>query len=148
LELSFVTQVRISFSLTTDREDVRRHYEPHCESLEERLGSMAALRDAGLQVSATLAPLLPCDPERLARLACEATAGDLIGDPLHVRATKKHGATTRQAAFRIADHHPGHGLWFDPEFQNEAVRRIDAVAAGYNRKFLTGPAGFRILTVN
>ena len=137
----------VSFSLTTDREDVRRLYEPHCEPLSERLEAIAALRGAGVRVHATLAPLLPCDPENLARLACEATEGDLVGDPLHVRATKKQGATTRQAAFRIAECH-SHAEWFEPDFQAQAVRRIASVAAAHGRQFLTGPAGFRILTVN
>ncbi|HJY05395.1 MAG TPA: hypothetical protein VJ323_03715, partial [Bryobacteraceae bacterium] len=31
-ELSRLTTLRVSFSITTDREDVRRRYEPHCES--------------------------------------------------------------------------------------------------------------------
>jgi len=40
-------------------------------------------------------PLLACDPEVMARAALEASNRDLIGDPLHIRATKRHGATTR-----------------------------------------------------
>jgi DNA repair photolyase len=138
----------VSFSLTTDDDSVRSLYEPHCEPLFERLAAIAALRRAGVRVHATLAPLLPCDPERLAQLACEATEGDLVGDPLHLRSTKKQGATTRQAAFRIAERHPGHGPWFESEFQAQAVRRITAVASTYGRKFITGPEGFRLLTLN
>jgi DNA repair photolyase len=146
-ELASRTAVRVSFSLTTDREDIRRLYEPHCEPLTDRLAAIAALRRAGIVTHATLAPMLPSNPEELARLACEATATDLIGDPLHVRAVKKTGATTRDAAFKISNHH-GHGAWFDPDFQMEASRRMAAVAATYQRKFLTGPEGFRLLTVN
>ncbi len=56
--------------------------------IEERLETVRALRDAGIETYATLAPLLPCDPEALARAALEATGRDLIGDPLHVRAVK------------------------------------------------------------
>lgn len=146
-ELAAVTAVRVSFSLTTDREEIRRLYEPHCEPLAERLTAIRTLRAAGISTHATLAPLLPSNLETLAALACEATEGDLIGDPLHVRAVKKNGATTRDQAFRIADHHR-HGEWFDPGFQMEAARRIAAVAAAHQRKFLTGPEGFRLLTVN
>ena len=148
VELSAQTEVRVSFSLTTDREEIRRCYEPHCEPLTDRLAAIAALRAAGIRTFATLAPLLPSNPETLARLACEATAEDLVGDPLHIRAVKKQGATTRDAAFRIADQHPDHRAWFDPKFQAETVQRIAAVAATYQRKFLTGPQGFRLLTGN
>lgn len=147
-ELSTLTEVRVSFSLTTDLEQVRRLYEPHCEGLAARLEAISRLRSAGLCVHATLAPLLPSNPEVLARLACEATERDLIGDPFHVRATKRHGATTRDAAFRIADRHDGHAQWFEPEFQQQALLRIAAVAKEFGRTFLAGPQGFRLLTVN
>jgi len=147
VELLSELKACVSFSLTTDDETTRRLYEPHCEPLAERLAAIAALRRAGVKVHATLAPLLPCNPEKLARIACEATEGDLVGDPLHVRGTKKKGAITRRAAFRIAVKHD-QGEWFDPDFQAQVVRRIASVAAAYGRQFLTGPAGFRILTVN
>jgi hypothetical protein len=99
------------------------------------------LRDAGIVVFATLAPLLPCDPEALAAQAMDATDTDLIGDPFHIRSTKKSGATTRWQAVKIAEHH-GHTEWFDPEFQNTIVERIRRAAGARGRKFATGPEGF------
>lgn len=141
LELNRLTTLRVSFSITTDREDIRRLYEPHCEPIAERLETVRALREAGIATHATLAPLLPCDPERLARLALEATDLDLIGDPLHVRAVKRHGATTREAAEKVSSIH-GHMEWYDPEFQRDVVRRIGRVAAAAGRRFGVGPQGF------
>jgi len=138
------TCLRISFSVTTNREDVRRIYEPLCEPIEQRLAAIRALRDAGLEVYATLAPLLPCDPEALAEAALEASGRDLIGDPLHVRAVKRHGATTREAAWRISRKR-GFSDWLDPEFQREAVCRIQRRARAAGREFETGPRGFRRL---
>src|SRR5207244_553532 len=64
--LTRLTTLRVSFSITTDRDDVRRLYEPHCPPPAERLDTVRALRDAGIETYATLAPLLPCDPEALA----------------------------------------------------------------------------------
>ena len=138
---------RVSFSLTTDDESVRRSYEPHCDSLDARLNAIKRLREAGIRVHATLAPLLPCDPIRLARQALDATGRDLVGDSLHVRAVKPRGATTREAAFRIAEHHDGHAKWFDPEFMHGVYCTIASEAAKRGLKFLTGPAGFRLLTL-
>ncbi len=43
------TTVRISFSLMTNRDNVRRLCEPHCETMTERLKAMGRLRDAGLE---------------------------------------------------------------------------------------------------
>ncbi len=139
--LAAKTKLRVSFSITTDREDVRRRYEPHCEPMAERLRAIRALRGAGLTVHATLAPLLPCNPEELAEKALDATDTDLIGDPLHVRAVKLRGATTRDAAVRLAERF-GEQSWLDPEFQADVIERIRAVAARAGRRFGVGPEGF------
>jgi len=142
--LSRQTTLRVSFSITTDREDVRKLYEPHCASFEERLDTVRSLRGAGIETYATLAPLLPCDPEALARAAMKATGRDLIGDPLHVRAVKPSGATTRDAAWKISAAH-GHDNWLDPAFQATIIERIQREARKAGHDFETGPRGFSIL---
>ena len=91
--LAALPGARVSFSLTTNREEVRRWYEPHCAPLAERVGAMKALRAAGIRVFATLAPVLPCDPDALVDAALEASNEDVIADPFHVRQVKKQGAT-------------------------------------------------------
>lgn len=133
--------LRVSFTVTTDREEVRRLYEPLCASIEERLAAIRVLRDAGIETYATLSPLLPCDPETLARMAIEATGRDLIGDPLHVRSAKPRGATTRDAAWRISEVR-GFTEWLDGDFQNGVVERIRLAAQEAGREFAVGPGGF------
>jgi DNA repair photolyase len=146
LELLKRARARVSFSITTNRDDIRRLYEPHCSTFEERLGVVRTLREAGIEAYATLAPLLPCDPVELAQAALDASRRDLIGDPLHIRATKSHGATTRDAAFRIsAVHH--HGDYFDAVHQARVVEQIDAVAREAGFTFTTGPRGFARLAL-
>ncbi len=146
-ELARRTAVRVSFSLTTNRESIRRLYEPHCATFDERLATIAALRAAGIETFATLAPLLPSDVEELASAAIAATTHDLVGDPLHVRAVKRQGATTRDAAHRIATIH-GHQAWFEPQFQATVVETIQRVAQAANRRFATGPEAFSWLAQN
>jgi DNA repair photolyase len=140
------TTLRVSFSITTNREEIRKLYEPLCAPIPERLDVIRALRGAGIETYATLAPLLPCDPEALAECAVEASGRDLIGDPLHIRAAKPRGATTREAAFRVsaANHHQ---QWFDAEFQSEIVDRIQATARSLGHRFATGPSGFATLAL-
>lgn len=139
--LSSRTRLRVSFSVTTNREDVRRLYEPHSARFAERLEVIGTLREAGIETYATLAPLLPCDPEELALLTLETSRRDLIGDSLHVRAVKRHGATTREAALRVSAAH-GFTPWLDAEFQAEIVDRIRATAQAMGYGFATGPVGF------
>ena len=142
--LSKRTQLRVSFSITTNREDIRKLYEPHCAPLDVRLETIRRLRQAGITTFATLAPILPCDPEELARLALEASEQNIIGDPLHIRAVKPHGATTREAAIAISSRHD-FSPWLDPEFQDEVVRRIQRAVTAGGRQFAIGPEGFRWL---
>ena len=141
VELSRRTTLRVSFSITTNRESVRKLYEPHCATIDCRLKAIHELRRAGITTFATLAPILPCDPEELARIALEATDQDIIGDPLHIRSVKPHGATTREAAYAISAKH-GFSAWLEPEFQREVIERIGYTVGHAGRKFATGTEGF------
>ena len=142
--LARLPNVRVSFSLTTNREDVRRWYEPHCAPLAERVAAMHALRAAGIRVFATLAPILPCDPEVLADAALEASSENIIGDPFHVRAVKHHGATTRPQAERVSAAH-GFEQWHEPVFQREIAARIGERVRAAGRQFAIGAEAFRWL---
>jgi len=144
-ELARRTTLRVSFSLTTNREQIRRIYEPHCAPIEQRCDTLRRLREAGIDTFATLAPLLPCDPEELAQWALDATDRDVIGDALHIRSVKPNGATTRSVAFAISERHHD-SAWLDAEFQAEAATRIRRVINKAGRRFATGPEGFRWLT--
>jgi len=138
------TRLRVSFSLTTDREDIRRLYEPLCAPVQDRLDAIRRLNEAGVPAYATLAPLLPCNPEALLDSVLEATPCDIICDPFHVRAVKTTGATTREQALRISERR-GHSRWHDPEFQTEIVERLRIRARSAGRTLETGVAGFRLL---
>jgi len=141
VELSRQTTLRVSFSITTNREAVRKIYEPHCATIDSRLKAIGELRKAGITTFATLAPILPCDPEELAHIVLNATDQDVIGDPLHVRSVKPRGATTREAAFAISGKH-GFAEWLDPGFQSEVVERIGRTVHRTGRRFATGTEGF------
>jgi DNA repair photolyase len=141
VELSRRTTLRVSFSITTNRESVRKLYEPHCTTIDCRLKAVGELRRAGIATFATLAPLLPCDPEELAHLALVATDQHVIGDPLHIRSVKPRGATTREAAFGISDKH-GFAEWLKPAFQRDVVERIASAVHSAGRRFATGTEGF------
>jgi DNA repair photolyase len=127
IELLKAAKARVSFSITTDRDEIRQLYEPHATPIEERFETIRALRAAGIETFATLAPILPCNPERLVRLAMDATEHPIIADPFHVRATKALGATTRDAAVRISEKN-GFGEWHQPEFQAKVLARMASVA--------------------
>ena len=144
-ELAKRTRLRISFSITTDREDIRRLYEPHCESVSDRVQAMRTLRDAGIAVHCTLAPILPCDPAGLADLALESTSRGVVADPLHTREGKPSGATTRPEALRLSVAR-GFQEWHRAEFQSDVLDTIRSRVESAGRAFGVGESGFRMLT--
>jgi DNA repair photolyase len=139
------TDLRISFSITTDEEAVRRKFEPRCESIAQRVDAVRVLVEAGLDVYITLAPILPCTPAAVAALLADLTPNPVIGDPFHIRATKKSGATTRQTALEVLSKYESLE-WVDAEFQSGLVEQLRKEFAARGREFATGPAAFRWLT--
>ncbi len=144
-ELMERTRLRVSFSLTTDRDDIRKLYEPHCESVEARVHAMQSLVEAGIPVHCTLAPILPCNPSRLAELALKATARGVIADPLHSRDGKPLGATTRPHALQISRVR-GFEQWHRSRLQSEVLSSIRCRVEAEGRDFGVGEDGFRMLT--
>ncbi len=144
LELSRQTRLRVSFSLTTDCDEVRRLYEPHCDAIQERLRVISCLSDVGIAVYCTLAPLLPCDPVRLAEAALGVTRHGVIADPLHSRDGKPRGATTRPEGLRVSEAN-GYEQWHAPGFQAGVVAAIRSRVEAAGREFGAGTAGFRML---
>ena len=143
-DLAAKTQLSISFSLTTDRDHVRRYYEPHCDPIEDRVRTIQALEDAGIAVHCTLAPILPCNPERLADLALGCSSRAVIADPLHTRQGKPLGAVTRPEALRISQVR-GFQRWHDLTFQRDILRLLRRRVEAAGRVFGVGVEGFRML---
>jgi hypothetical protein len=140
------TRLRVSFSITTDDERIRRFYEPHCDSIERRFETVSLLRESGIETFVTLAPLLPCDPDHLLDRVLHVTPSPIVCDPLHTRSGKPRGATTRESAARISER-LGYAEWHDPEFQKFTVARMAARAEAAGRVFATGSAAFQLLTL-
>jgi DNA repair photolyase len=138
------TSLRVSFSVTTDRDDVRRIFEPHCAPIGERWRTIQLLSDAGIETSVALAPILPCDPEALVEQAIACSRGPLVADPFHVRSVKRSGATTQAAAVAICERY-GWADWLEPAFQNETLARMRIRAQAAGRGFGHGPSGFGLL---
>lgn len=138
------TAIRVSFSITTDRDDVRRIFEPLCAPVEERWRVVETLQAAGIETSVAIAPILPCDPEAMIAAAVRYSNGPIVADALHVRAVKRPGATTRDAAIAICDRY-GWNDWLEPAFQRDAVARMADAAKAAGRLFGFGPPGFGLL---
>jgi DNA repair photolyase len=68
------SSVAVSFTIETNRDEVRRQITPASPSIERRLKTLETLTGAGLRTQAAISPILPCDAEIFADLiAARAT---------------------------------------------------------------------------
>lgn len=65
---AFGNRLQVGVSLTTNCDDIRCEFEPFAPSIERRLNLIRTLSKEGIRVYASVAPLLPCDPDELAAL--------------------------------------------------------------------------------
>ena len=65
-ELSKKTSVLVSYSIHTDREDVKNIFEPKAPSLLDGLEGLKLYFDAGIETRLSCMPILPLDPKNFA----------------------------------------------------------------------------------
>ncbi len=78
---SFGDRLEVYISITTDNDDIRKIFEPHAPSIPRRLEALRALKSSGIRTGASISPLLPCDPYKLADLLSNAVDAVYI-DPI------------------------------------------------------------------
>lgn len=99
-----VGDVQVNLTVTTDDEDVRRTFEPHCPSNEQRLGAARELRSRGVRTCITLTPLLWVnDPESFAKRLLATGVSSFIMQPFHLQRGKFVAGTRDSALGLMAD---------------------------------------------
>jgi DNA repair photolyase len=87
--------VEVGLSIPTDREDIRKIFEPSATPISARIKALKKLKEEGIKTYAFIAPLLPLNPENLARLLDPVTDYvilDNLNYPWKVSSIiKKHG---------------------------------------------------------
>ncbi|MNE21188.1 hypothetical protein D3C80_1143390 [compost metagenome] len=56
---SLGNKVRVSMTVETDREDIRKYFSPYAPPITARLKALRTLADAGIPAQAAIAPILP-----------------------------------------------------------------------------------------
>lgn len=59
LLLRLEDRVRVSMTVETDREDIRKHFTPDAPPIQARFKTLQLLKEAGVPTQATIAPMLP-----------------------------------------------------------------------------------------
>jgi DNA repair photolyase len=128
-------RVVVALSVTTDREDVRRVFEPKCPPIRHRVAALAALHHAGIRTQASLSPLLPSNVDALADLV------EPHCDWIVVQALKqgRHGARTPRHAQELV----ASGGWQGWLPGGDEVRRAMArLRDRFGDRYHEGQAGF------
>ena len=132
--------VLASVTVTTDREDVRRLLEPDSPSLALRVEVLARLRGAGVRTQAAVAPLLPCDPERLAR-ELDPVVDRVVVDDFFLG----DGAGGRRSLMALEQlRAAGHESYTHPGYAEEALRVLRAILGP--ERVVVSQAGFADLS--
>lgn len=57
--------ISVGLSITTDKEEVKKLFEPHSPSIRARIEALKTLHDSGITTYTFIGPMLPLNPERL-----------------------------------------------------------------------------------
>jgi DNA repair photolyase len=145
--LARIPTVLASVTIATDDETVRRAFEPNAPGTRLRLEALARLRAAGVRTQVAVSPLLPCDPERFARLL-DPVADRVVLDDFY----RGDGARGRRSEAALAKlRRLGFAAWAEPGYADEALEvfrrvlgpgRVKHSCAGFNDlSFLAWRAG-------
>lgn len=119
-------KVRVSMTVETDREDIRKHFTPGAPPIGARLKTLQLLTDAGVPVQATIAPVLPSSerfPETLKKLVSRVCVDDyFMGDGSGGRRTKNLGIYALYEEIGLED-------WYDPSAYRLVYDRLLQVFA-------------------
>jgi DNA repair photolyase len=96
---SFGDGLRVGVSITTDDDAIRKKFEPRAPSISRRLQLIEKLHEAGIRVYASIAPLLPCHPERFARLLGEMVDSVWVGEMNYPEINRRPDLLKEYASF-------------------------------------------------
>ncbi|AEH48096.1 SPL family radical SAM protein [Parageobacillus thermoglucosidasius] len=88
-------RIRVSMTIETDREDIRKHFTPYAPPISARLKALQLLANAGVPTQAAIAPVLPSSeefPETLKKFVDRVCVDDyFMGDGSGGKRTKNLG---------------------------------------------------------
>lgn len=95
-------RIHVTMSVTTDRDEIRKRFEPQCASIERRLTAIGALADVGIRTAVNVSPLLPLDnPKSFAERIVDTGVSRVHVGTFH-ESSGPFSAGTRQGALDLA----------------------------------------------
>lgn len=117
-------KVRVSMTVETDREDIRKHFTPSAPPIPARLKTLKLLAEAGIPVQATLAPVLPSS-ERFAETLRPLVQRVCVDD--YFMGDGSGGKRTRRLNIQALYEELGLEEWYDPAAYLVVYERLKSV---------------------
>ena len=96
--------MQVNMTVTTDDEDIRRAFEPHCPANPVRLDAITKVKDSGLDACITMTPLLMVSsPYAFADSLLETGVEKFIAQPFHFNRGKFVAKTRGRALDLMAE---------------------------------------------
>lgn len=114
-------RVRVSLTVETDREDVRRALAPSSPPIAARLRALRELRDAGIATQAAVSPLAPHTPA-FARLLAETAPRVVVDD--YFRGDGSGGRRSEALGMRALYAEHGWAAWYEPSAAERFVAEL------------------------
>jgi DNA repair photolyase len=111
-ELARKTSVLVSYSIHTDREDVKRIFEPKAPSLKDREKGLKMYFDAGIRTRLSCMPFLPMNPGMFAERLAPYITNHVWAAPMY------HEHLTKEL---FKKHFPE---WLSPQFQAQKLEEL------------------------
>ncbi|ASS65905.1 MULTISPECIES: radical SAM protein [unclassified Paenibacillus] len=131
----FGDRIRVSVTIETDDEAMRRRFSPSAPPLAARWKALQALREAGVPVQAAVSPLLPHTSEFARKLA--ATGARIVVDDFH-RGDGSGGRRSEQLGMRELYRSLGLEADYAPaaadRFYDELLSRYPGVNAHFSQE--------------
>jgi DNA repair photolyase len=117
-------KVRVSITIETDREDIRKHFSPDAPPISARLKTLQLLAEAGVPTQATIAPMLPSSeafPQILKSWVNRVCVDDyFMGDG-------SGGRRTRNLGIQLLYEELGLEEWYQPSAYQIVYERLKQV---------------------
>jgi DNA repair photolyase len=117
-------KVRVSMTIETDLEEIRKQFTPQAPSIPARLRTLQLLKDAGVPTQATIAPVLPSSeafPELLKRYVNRVCLDDFfMGDGSGGKRTKSLGIESMYEDLGLEE-------WYGPSAYQIVLDRLKKV---------------------
>lgn len=116
-------RVRVSMTVETDQDDIRKHFTPSAPPIAGRLHALKLLREAGIPTQVAIAPVLPSS-EQFASILRPLVLRVCIDD--YFMGDGSEGKRTRRLGMETLYQEIGMQHWYQPEAYKTVVERIQS----------------------